>query len=118
MHYADWIGPSSGLIKVRLRTSASLRRGAPRTGTGRVPAPDLAPDLALDLAPDPDPEVAFHLPLITEDLLLHATSRLHAILCHAIVHPPGGTHHKTRAHRHVITGRKACQLSRNWGNFL
>ncbi|TNN81266.1 Serine/arginine-rich splicing factor 9 [Liparis tanakae] len=46
----------------------------------------------------------------SQDLPLLATSPLHAILCHAIVHPLGGTHRKTIAHRHVITGRKACQL--------
>lgn len=55
----------------------------------------------------PDPEVAIHLPIIIEDLLLHATSRLHAMLCRAIVHPPGGILHSTIAHLHVIIDRKA-----------
>lgn len=99
--YADWIEPSSVHIKVRLHTSASMRREALPAGVGHVPAPD--------------PEVAIHLPTITEDPPLRAISRLHATLCRAIVHPPGGTPHSTIAHHHVIIGRKAHHLQRNWG---
>lgn len=74
----------------------STRRGALPTGVGRVPAPG--------------PEAATHLPIITEDLPLHATSPPHATLCRAIVHLPGGTHHNTIAHRHAIIDRKARHL--------
>lgn len=95
-HCADWIGLSSVHIKARLPTSVSTRRGALPTGIGRVLAPD--------------PGVAIHLPTITEDLPRHATSHLHAMLCRAIAHPPGGTLHSTIAHRHVITGKKASHL--------
>lgn len=70
-----------------------MRREALPAGVGHVPAPD--------------PGVAIHLPTITEDLPLRATSRLHAMLCRAIVHPLGGIRHSTIAHHHVIIGRKA-----------
>lgn len=71
-----------------------MRRGALPTGVDHVPAPD--------------PEVAIHLP--TEDLPLHATSHLHAMLCRAIVRPQGGTRRSTIAHRHVITDRKVLSF--------
>lgn len=96
MHCVDWIELSSVHIKVRLLTSVSLRRGALPTGVGHVPAPDL--------------EAAIHHPTVTEDLPLHATNHLLALLCHAIVHPPGGTLHSTTAHLRVIIGRKAHHL--------
>ncbi len=79
----------------RLPTSASMRIEVLLPGVDHVPAPD--------------PEVAIHLPIITEDLPLHATSHLHAMLCHGIVHHPGGTPHRTIAHPHVIIGRKTLQ---------
>lgn len=71
-----------------------LRRGALPTGVARDPAPD--------------PEVAFHLP--TEDLHHRVTSHPRAMLCHAIVHPRGGTLRSTIARRLVITDRKAHKL--------
>lgn len=73
-----------------------MRKGALPTGVGRA------------LAPDPGADIRH--PTITEDRPLHATSHLHATLCHAIVHPPGGTLHSTIAHRRVIIGRKAHHL--------
>lgn len=103
-HCADWIGLSSVHIKARLPTSVSMRRGALPTGIGRVLAPD--------------PGVTIHLPTITEDLPRQDTSHLHAMLCRAIAHPPGGTLHSTIAHRHVITGKKASHLQRNWGKIF
>lgn len=102
MLYADWIGPSFVHTKARLLTSVSTRTGALPlpTSVGHVPAPG--------------PEVAIHLP-ITEDLPLLATSRLHATPCRVIAHPRGGILHSTIAHHHVIIGRKAHLLLRNWG---
>lgn len=73
-----------------------MRRGVLLTG--------VAPALA------PDPEAGIHLLIITEDLLFHTTSRLHAMLCRAIVHPPGGILHSTIALHRVIIGRKGGHL--------
>lgn len=61
------------------------------------------------LDPAPDPEVAFHLPSITEDLH-HVTHLHHAMLCHAIVHPPEGPLPRAIAHHRVITDKKARHL--------
>lgn len=74
-----------------------MKRGALLTGVDHAPGPA------------PAPEAGIHLPIITEDLLLRTTSHLHAMLCHAIVHPPGGILHNIALLR-VTIGRKGGHL--------